>query len=137
MIEFIQGSVNFPSLKDRGPDMRLATPCLFSGPVQSACVVLTGVDYGFTDDDHHIFRTTIQLNYDIDNDVVSVRATYGFRDNSGYWDDRYDGTFSFVVIADVATRPAQFSTRAMSYTSRTLLLSPQSKAIADKELAAG
>jgi hypothetical protein len=74
MIELCDGSITFPPLRDRGPDVRLASPCLFSGPVNEACSVLTGVDYGFTDEDHHVFRTTIRLTPQIIGDVVSVLA---------------------------------------------------------------
>lgn len=95
-----------------------------------------GADYGFTDDDHHVYRTTIQLYVaGIENDVVTVGATFGFRDKSGNWDDRYDGSFNFTVFADVTPRPANFASSALTYNQRRLVLSPQAKALADKEMA--
>ena len=61
MIEMCHGSVEFPPLSGRGPDVRNSLPCLFSGPVDDVCCVLTGFDYGYTADDEHVWRTTINL----------------------------------------------------------------------------
>jgi len=83
--------------------------------VRKACCVIHGLDYGYTDGDHHVWRTTISLDCRIDGDVVTVIGTFGFRDSSGTWDDRYDGTVNFCVIADVQPRSAEFVSRLPYY----------------------
>jgi hypothetical protein len=127
MIELCDGSITFPPLRDRGPDIRLASPCLFSGPVNEACAVLTGVDYGFTDEDHHVFRTTIRLTPQIIGDVVSVVGTFGFRDSSGFFDDRYDGRIEFCIIADVRPRTRDFQSSIGQFVGTELRRSRQAQ----------
>ncbi len=109
MIEMCAGDpIEFPPSVDSGPDTRNSLPCQFSGPVDEACCVLTGIDYGYTKKDHHVFRTTILLEPVIVGDIVTVRATYGFRDSSGFFDDQYDARIFFCVIADVQERGQDF-----------------------------
>ncbi len=129
MIEMCEGSLQFPALRDRGPDTRNSLPCLFSGPVRKACCVIHGFDYGYTDGDHHVWRTTISLDCRIDGDVVTVIGTFGFRDSSGNWDDRYDGTVNFCVIADVQPRTADFVSRLAYYGTVSVHQSPEAAAI--------
>lgn len=125
MIELCHGSIEFPPLRNRGPDIRNSLPCHFSGPVTNACCVLEGFDYGYTDGDHHVWRTTINLECRIDRDVVTVVATYGFRDSSGHWDDRYDGAIRFCVIANVQQRPRDFVSRLPAYGLTAVFRSPE------------
>lgn len=115
MIELCHGSIEFPLLRDRRPDTRNSLPCHFSGPVIDACCVLTGFLYGYTDADHHVWRTTINLECRIDRDVVTVVATYGFRDSIGNWDGRDDDTINFCVIANVRERDGGFVSALPSY----------------------
>ena len=115
MIELCDGSISFPFVVGRGPDTRISFPCHFSGPVIDACCVLRGFNYGFTDGDHHVWRTTINLGCRIDEDVVTVVADYGFRDSSGNWDDKYDGKIYFCVIAIVGPRPHGFVSALARY----------------------
>jgi hypothetical protein len=127
MIELCHGSVFFPPLRDRGPDTRLSSPCHFSGPVNDACCVLTGINYGFTDEDHHVFRTTIRLSCQLNGDVVSVLCTFGFRDSSGFFDDRYDGLIEFCVIADVGPRTPDFQSSIGQFIGTEIFRSRQAQ----------
>lgn len=127
MIEMCHGDIRFDPLSSRGPDVRNSIPCLFSGPVREACCVLTGIDYGFTDDDHNLWRTMIDLQCRVDQDVVTVIATFGLRDKSGHWDDRYDASIRYCVLADVAGRPGGFVSRQQLYASATTLASRQAR----------
>jgi hypothetical protein len=101
--------------------METSQPQIFPGPVAQACCVITGVNYGFTDGDHDLWRTTIVLEPTVDQDVVTVMATFGLRDSSGYWDDRYDATIYFCVLADVQEPSPQFVSRAQLYTKAAIL----------------
>jgi hypothetical protein len=134
MLQFCHGSVTFPPLRDRGPDVRLSAPCHFSGPVRDACCMLTGIDYGYTDGDHHVWRTVIRLDCRIDRDVVTVVATFGFRDSSGNWDDRYDGTISFCVVADVLERPHGFISALAFYGQTAVAQSAEAAQLPVQEL---
>ena len=124
MLQMKTGSVYFGPLDGRGPAMEASVPAVFSGPVTQACCMITGIDYGFTDDDHHLFRTTIRLEPRIDQDVVTTIATFGLRDNSGFWDDRYDGTIHFCVLADVQEPSPRFVSRAQLYTKAAAVSPP-------------
>ena len=66
-----------------------------------ASAVLTGYTSAFSGDDHHFGRLIVELSTEIVNrtDVV-VTATYGLRDFSGSWDDRYEGEIRFCLIVD-------------------------------------
>ena len=134
MLEFCHGSIRFDPLRDRGPDVRISFPCHFSGPVRDACCVLTGIDYGYTDGDHHVWRTIIRLDCRTDRDVVTVIATYGFRDSSGNWDDRYDGTIQFCVIADVLPRHAGFVSAVPIYGLAEIFRSSEAAKLAAEQL---
>jgi hypothetical protein len=116
MLQMSAGSIYFGPLNGRGPAMETSLPQIFSGRVTQACCVITGVDYGFTDGDHDLWRTTIVLTPSIDQDVVTVVAKFGLRDNSGFWDDRYDATISFCVLAEVQEPSPEFVSRANLYT---------------------
>ena len=115
MIQMQKGVINFESVRDSGPNLQIAYPTIFTGPVRHACCVLTGIDYGYTNDDHHLWRTTITLECHCDRDVVTVEGRFGLRDSSGYFDDPYDATIHFCVIADVDEPPTGFLSRRSYY----------------------
>jgi hypothetical protein len=65
--------------------------------------VLTGWDAAFTDGDHNYGRLIVTLSTQIVNESttgpeVNVVATFGLRDFSGDWDDRYQGQVRFVLV---------------------------------------
>jgi hypothetical protein len=45
----------------------------------------------------------IKLDTSINDITVTVNGRFGLRDWSGDWDDEYDGSIDFVVLADLAT----------------------------------
>ena len=101
-MEIRTGSITFPRDKGNGP--RSATDDVtFSGTVNGATVVMTGADYGFSkeDDDHHLGQVNLRLDSTILGADVRVTATFGVRDWSGNWDDDYEGTIYYAVLAEV------------------------------------
>ena len=98
------GSLTFARSDEPGP--RTATQVFnFTAPVEQAVAVLTGTDFGFSqpDGDHHVGRVTTLLDLAIDDDVVTVDGRFGVRDWSGNWDDDYQGSMQFLLLAELAT----------------------------------
>ncbi len=98
------GSLTFGSSEGSGP--RTASRIFnFTSPVSKAISILTGTSFGFSeaDDDHHLGRIITRLETFIDDDVVTVEGTFGVRDWSNEWDDRYEGSMQFVLLADLDT----------------------------------
>jgi hypothetical protein len=75
----------------------------FPKPVVNAVAVLTGFDVQFSNmDDHHLGRLEVAVSVS-GNPVgqsVEVCITYGLRDWSGNWDDRYEGDIFFAVLGE-------------------------------------
>lgn len=103
MLDTRNGSITFA--RDRGPGPRSDTLDLsFGAPVSSVSAVLTGADYGFSqeDGDHHLGQVNMRVEAaTLGNSDVRVTATFGVRDWSGNWDDDYEGTIYFAVLAEV------------------------------------
>jgi hypothetical protein len=69
-----------------------------------AVAILTGTSFGFSQpDDHHLGAVNVRLDTGIDDDVVTVTGTFGVRDWSGEWDDDYEGTIQFLLLAELET----------------------------------
>ena len=73
--------------------------------VVNAVTVLTGFDVKFSpvDGDHHLGRLYVNVSIAAGETVgqsVEACITYGLRDWSGNWDDRYDGQIYFVVLGE-------------------------------------
>src|SRR5215470_7192368 len=103
-VEQRTGSLTFPRLDGIGP--RTDTQVFnFTAPVKQAVAILTGTNFGFSreDGDHHIGRITTLLDVVVDDDVVTVQGTFGVRDWSDDWDDEYEGSLQFVLLADLET----------------------------------
>lgn len=101
-MEIQTGSITFARDKGNGPRSTV-DDVTFSGPVTDATVVMTGADYGFSqeDDDHHLGQVNLRLDGTILGADVRVTATFGVRDWSGNWDDDYEGTLYYAVLAEV------------------------------------
>jgi hypothetical protein len=101
-MEVQTGSITFPRFKGSGPRSD-TDDVTFSGAVLDATVVLTGADYGFSkeDGDHHLGQVNIRLDGAILGSDVRVTATFGVRDWSNSWDDDYEGTVYYAVLAEV------------------------------------
>ena len=100
MVQRAFGVASFSS--NTGGPQHQDVPIALVPPFQDAIPVLTGFNVEFTPRDDHNFG---QLYVDVslrdkntDTGFVVVRCTYGLRDWSDEFDDKYDGTIRFVVI---------------------------------------
>jgi hypothetical protein len=121
-VEQRTGSLTFPRIDDVGPrtDTKIFN---FTSPVRQAVAILTGTDFGFSqaDGDHHLGRITTLLDVALDDDVVTVQGTFGVRDWSGDWDDDYEGSLQFVLLADLetGTLPSNLSITGVEHNQAT------------------
>ncbi len=94
------GSITFA--KGRGPSNPRTdnTTVVFPAAVTTAVAVLTGTDFGFSDDDHHLGQIDVRVVANPIGSAVMVTATLGVRDWSGDFDDDYEGTVYFAVLAN-------------------------------------
>jgi hypothetical protein len=94
-------SVTFPQVSGQGPQTQSVAVNMGS-PVSSAVALLTGFTAEFSNgDDHNLGQLNVSLNVpagSISGNVVTVEVALGLRDWSGNWDDKYDGSVSFVVV---------------------------------------
>ncbi|MEP7253786.1 MAG: hypothetical protein ABI683_15440 [Ginsengibacter sp.] len=103
-MEIRTSSINFSKVRGSGPQQRTAA-IHFPREVLRATAGITGYTAGFSQDtgDHHVGNLKIRVESSVDGDLVNVTATLGVRDWSGDWDDNYEGTVQFVVLADLAS----------------------------------
>ncbi len=101
-MEIKTDSISFARFHGSGP--RTSTKDItFSSNVTQAIAILTGSDFGFSPrDDHHLGRVDIKVDANILGNTVSVTATFGVRDWSDNFDDDYEGTVYFAVLAETA-----------------------------------
>ena len=97
------GSIPFGPLSGSGPQVA-TTAVTFGSPVSQATAFLTGFITQFSGgDDHHLGQLDIQVMVPpggIAGATVNVQVTFGLRDWSGTWDDRYDGQIFFTVVGE-------------------------------------
>lgn len=100
-MEMRSGVITFPRARGVGP--RTATAVVnFTRSVRQAVAGLGSMSFGFSPrDDHHLGRTELRVRTTVDDDVVIVEGTLGVRDWSGEWDDDYEGSLGFVVLAEL------------------------------------
>jgi hypothetical protein len=100
MIQFQSLRFNFaPATGGRQSETRVA---VFSGTVNRADCAINGFDIGFTQDEHPLFRIQIDSSTELQpQNAVRVTVTFALRDNSGFFDDQYNGFVDILVIADV------------------------------------
>lgn len=101
-MEIANSSINFGRFEGSGP--RTSTrDVAMPAAVSSASAVLTGFNVQFSSDDgdHHLGNLDVRLRADLLNSTnVRVTATFGLRDWSGSWDDRYEGQIFFAVVGE-------------------------------------
>ena len=99
-MQILTGSVPFGRAHGSGP--RTGTADIdFGHSLTTANAVLTGMDFGFSpNDDHHLGMVDIKVDSQIMGNTVRVTATFGVRDWSGNFDDDYEGTVYFAVLAE-------------------------------------
>lgn len=61
----------------------------------------TGITTSANDGDHHLGKLDVRLDASLlDSSNVRVTATFGLRDRSRSWDDRYEGQVFFSVVGE-------------------------------------
>lgn len=104
-MEIRTGSVLFPSLRGSGP--RTASQTLvFPRTVVQAAVGLAGYSAGFSGSDHHVGLFSVVADHLVNANTVTVTVRLGVRDWSGDWDDSYEGTVRFSVLAELESASA-------------------------------
>jgi hypothetical protein len=97
------GQIKFNSHEGSGPQQSPPQEVMFPVAVTQAVAILTGFNAAFTpNDDHNLGNLEVRLNAVIDSlapQRVTVTAWFGLRDWSDEWDDKYEGTVDFAVIA--------------------------------------
>jgi hypothetical protein len=72
---------------------------VFPTNVQRAEAAINGFNYGFTSDDHPLFRQAVDVSIlSILLNRVTVRVSFALRDRSSFFDDAYDGFIDIIVI---------------------------------------
>ena len=100
------GAIDFSApLRGSGPRVASQT-VVFPRSVVRAVAGLSGYTVAYGGDDHHVGRIEVRLDATVSADTVTVDARFGLRDWSGDWDDNYDGTIEFVVLADLESATA-------------------------------
>ena len=74
--------------------------------MNAATAGVSGYTFAYSGDDHHVGRIEVRLDTSILNNTVTVTGWFGLHDWSGNWDDLYDGTIEFTLVADLASATA-------------------------------
>lgn len=100
-MEIRAGSMTFGPLSGSGPRSTFSD-VTFPAALSEAAAFLTGLTASFSsgDGDHHLGNLDVRLNSTINGSTVRVTATFGLRDWSGNWDDRYEGQVFFAVVGE-------------------------------------
>src|ERR1700757_4426332 len=93
-------TLNFDFLSATGSEQKLQKNAIFPSNVLQASAAIGGLEIGYTNSDHHLWKQTIKLKLDPVQNVVPVEVTYLLRDSSGDVDDPYDGKIDVLVIAE-------------------------------------
>lgn len=106
-MELKASSLDFSQpLSGSGP-RTASTTIIFPRAVNTAIAGLTGYLAEFSGgDDHHVGLFEVKLDTTISDNTVTVTGAFGLRDWSGNWDDEYDGSIDFVVVADLVSATA-------------------------------
>lgn len=100
------GSIDFSApLRGSGPRIASQT-VVFSRSVLRATAGLGGYSVAYSGGDHHVGRIEVRFGTTVNDNTVTVEARFGLRDWSGNWDDDYDGTVEFVVLAELEAATA-------------------------------
>ena len=120
-MEVRSGSLSFLRMRGNGPrtDEQVFN---FNSPVNQAVAILTGTNFGFSPrDDRHLGLVNVRLDTTIDDDVVTVTGTFGVRDWSDNWDDDYEGSIQFLLLADlqIGSLPSNLSITGIEFNQAT------------------
>jgi len=89
---------NFPQTTGRPQSITQAA--VFGSRVNRADAAINGLDIGFSQSDHHLFREQVDVSTTINNNTVNVTVNFALRDSSGFFDDAYNGFVDVLVIVD-------------------------------------
>ncbi|KRG70390.1 hypothetical protein [Pseudoxanthomonas dokdonensis] len=94
-------NITFNRFEGSGP-RQTSTDVDFGAPLSTAAAILTGFNASFSsnDGDHHLGNLDVRLDADVIGNGVRVTATFGLRDWSGNWDDKYEGQIFFAVVGE-------------------------------------
>lgn len=101
-MEISNSNITFGRFEGSGPRTNTADVTMASA-VTSASAILTGfnVQFSSNDGDHHLGNLDVRLATSIlSGTSVRVTATFGLRDWSNSWDDRYEGQIFFAVVGE-------------------------------------
>jgi hypothetical protein len=100
-MEVQNSNITFGRFEGSGP--RQATQdVIFTTTPSVATAILTGFNVSFSpsDGDHNLGNLDVRLDSVIMGTTVRVTATFGLRDWSGTWDDKYEGQIFFSVVGE-------------------------------------
>jgi hypothetical protein len=98
-IDFQRKRADF--LQHTGTAQNLNLTFVFPTDVRRAESAVNGFGLRFPLGDHHFHRAEVDTRVlDITGKVVTVRVDFALRDNSGVFDDIYDGYVDVLVIVD-------------------------------------
>jgi hypothetical protein len=97
-------SIAFNSSEGFGPRIE-SQNVEFGVALTQATAILTGFNaaYSPSEGDHHLGNLEIRLDAQLDPGAtgrVVVEVTFGLRDWSNEWDDKYEGVVNFAVVAE-------------------------------------
>jgi hypothetical protein len=96
--QILGGTLNFPSRSGSGPSS-INESIRFASNVEETASMLTGFHARFTTEDHHLLQLEVDLRAQLPSaNQLQVTGTYGLRDSSGHWDDRYDGLINYIGL---------------------------------------
>jgi len=102
-MQIVNSSLSFGAQSGSGPRVQSTTVDMGTAVTQAAAF-LSGFSVEFSDgDDHNLGLLDVQVQIPaggINGSAVQVQVTYGLRDWSGDWDDKYDGQIFFTVVGD-------------------------------------
>jgi hypothetical protein len=99
MIDFRETRIRFDPTEGQTQQESQRVP--FGRQVRRASAAIKAMRIGYTDGDHHVWRLTTDLDATPSGTDVVVTLRYLLRDSTGNVDDRYDGDFEIMVVADV------------------------------------
>jgi hypothetical protein len=104
-MQIVTDSISFNSFEGSGPRSDTKIISLGANATQ-VTAILTGFNAAFSpsDGDHHLGNLDIRLSATFvtpaPSTTIQVKATFGLRDWSNEWDDKYEGVVRFAVIAE-------------------------------------
>jgi len=98
-IQFRDVQMQFSEGKRKDSVMR--TSVFFDSHVRAADAAIKGFELGYTEGDHELKLAKVGVtDVEARGQEVTIEVTIGLRDDSGDYDDPYDGNVTVLVLAD-------------------------------------